>query len=114
MSEPERWPEVMRWTYGTMVPTYFLCMCVGYYAYGDFAQSNINRNFPRGVGNVMSMGTQLAYTFYLIFYTNIVNMMRVEMTLLVRNNEQRTTNNDEVSLPSPPRPSPGCVQVELG
>ena len=28
------------------------------------------------------MGIQLSYTFYLIFYTNIVNMMRVEMSVL--------------------------------
>ena len=28
MSQPRRWPEVMRWTYATMVPVYFVCMCV--------------------------------------------------------------------------------------
>jgi hypothetical protein len=34
MREPKRWPQVMNWSYGVMAPTYLVCMCLGYYAYG--------------------------------------------------------------------------------
>jgi hypothetical protein len=46
MKEPEKWPIVMKWTYGIIVPMYLACCFVGYYAYGGYAQANLNLNFP--------------------------------------------------------------------
>ena len=79
MKSPKQWPAVMGWTYAAMVPIYIVCMIPGYYAYGDFAQANINLNFPDNWVNTASVALQLLQCYYLIFYTNVVVVMAVEI-----------------------------------
>ena len=81
MKNPKSWPSVMRWSYAIMAPCYLACMCLGYYAYGDFAQANINLNFPNNWVNTVSIALQLLQCYYLIFYTNVVLVMGLEMEL---------------------------------
>ena len=69
----------MNWSYAIMAPCYMACMCLGYYAYGDFAQANINLNFPNNWVNTVSIALQLLQCYYLIFYTNVVLVMGLEM-----------------------------------
>ena len=48
---------------------------------GDFAQANINLNFPNNWVNTVSITLQLLQCYYLIFYTNVVLVMGLEMDL---------------------------------
>jgi len=78
MERPEQWPSVMNWTYSIMIPMYFLCSLLGYYAYGDFSNANINLNFPSNHINTVSIIVQLVFTYYCIFCTSLVIMLQVE------------------------------------
>jgi len=81
MKDPSEWPQVMNTVYGTMVPIYIAVMYWGYKAYGDFAKGNINLNFRRNFGNVLSMLMQTVQCYYGVFFTNIALMMHVETAL---------------------------------
>ena len=56
-------------------------MTLGYYAYGSFVNANVNLNFPNNGVNVFSLVTQLLQCYYLVFYTNVVLVMGLEMRL---------------------------------
>ncbi len=51
MASPREWPRVMRMTWVVLVPLYWGCGILGYAAYGDYAQANLNLNFPDGEQN---------------------------------------------------------------
>lgn len=59
MAEPSKWRRVMQLTYAAVIPLYFSVGLLGYGAYGDFAQANINLNFPQNLMNMLSLGVQL-------------------------------------------------------
>lgn len=46
MKQPERWPEMVNWMYGMVVPSYLFAGFVGYAAYGGYSQANLNLNYP--------------------------------------------------------------------
>eukprot|EP00242_Pyramimonas_sp_CCMP2087_P015591 CAMPEP_0198202528 /NCGR_PEP_ID=MMETSP1445-20131203/5701_1 /TAXON_ID=36898 /ORGANISM="Pyramimonas sp., Strain CCMP2087" /LENGTH=561 /DNA_ID=CAMNT_0043873495 /DNA_START=248 /DNA_END=1933 /DNA_ORIENTATION=- len=81
MKEPEKWPIVMNWTYGIIVPMYLACSFVGYYAYGGYAQANLNLNFPDNWINTFSLLVQLPSCLYLIYFTNLVLVLQIELAL---------------------------------
>ena len=49
-------------SYSIILPMYFLCAGLGFYAYGTFANANINVNFPDNTMNIMSIVVQLIFT----------------------------------------------------
>jgi len=53
-----------------------------YYAYGSFANANINLNFPDNAANTISILVQLAFTYYCIFATSLVIMLQIEVLVL--------------------------------
>jgi len=59
MRSPNKWPQVMAWTYAVATPLYWACGVLGYYAYGDYSLANINLNFPRNGPNTLSIVVQL-------------------------------------------------------
>jgi amino acid permease len=59
MRNPSSWPTVMHWTYGLVLPLYWVCGVLGYYAYGDYSLANINLNFPKNNANLASISVQL-------------------------------------------------------
>ena len=78
MAEPSRWPEVMKVTYLTAVPLYFVCGLLGYYAYGDFALANLNLNFPDNLANRLSIGVQLVAELFFVLDSDLVGVFRPE------------------------------------
>mgnify|MGYP006110475699 CR=1 FL=1 len=55
-------------------------MCLaGYAAYGGFSQANLNLNFPNNWMNVVSLLMQLPACLYLIYFTNLVLVLQVEI-----------------------------------
>ncbi len=76
---PEKqWKRCLGWTYGLVVPMHAACAYLGYYAYGDFAQANINLNFPNNAINRLSIVMQLCLCYYLAYFTNLVLLLQVE------------------------------------
>ena len=57
------------------------CVCSGYYAYGDFANANLNLNFPRNGPNLASIGVQMLQELYFLYSTNLVLMLAIELGL---------------------------------
>jgi len=81
MAVPSRWPRVMRLTYAAVLPLYWGCGLLGYYAYGDFANANININFPPNGPNFASIGVQMVQELYFLYSTNLVLMLAIELAL---------------------------------
>ena len=63
------------------VPLYWLCGLVGYYAYGDFSQANINLNFPDNAANKLSIAVQAAQEFFFILDSDLVVMLAIELAV---------------------------------
>ena len=59
MQSPSSWSRVLRLTYAAVLPLYFACGLLGYAAYGDFANANINVNFPDNLANQASIVVQM-------------------------------------------------------
>ena len=59
MRSPSSWSRVLRLTYAAVLPLYFACGLLGYAAYGDFANANINVNFPDNLANQASIVVQM-------------------------------------------------------
>jgi hypothetical protein len=59
MKSASSWPRVLRLTYAAVLPLYFACGMLGYAAYGDFANANINVNFPDNLANQASIVVQM-------------------------------------------------------
>jgi len=59
MKSASSWPRVLRLTYAAVLPLYFACGVLGYAAYGDFANANINVNFPDNLANQASIVVQM-------------------------------------------------------
>ena len=81
MADARQWPKVMRLTYGVALPLYWGCGLLGYAAYGDFAQANINLNFPENGANVASLWVQLLQEVYFMLSTNLVMVLAIEIHL---------------------------------
>ena len=81
MADARQWPRVMRLTYGVALPLYWGCGLLGYAAYGDFAQANINLNFPENGANVASLWVQLLQEVYFMLSTNLVMVLAIEIHL---------------------------------
>ena len=79
MATPSHWPKVMRLTYAAVLPLYFACGLLGYAAYGDFANANINLNFPANPANQASILVQMVQEVYFLLSTNLVLMLAVEL-----------------------------------
>jgi solute carrier family 36 (proton-coupled amino acid transporter) len=82
MEDPKEWPKVMYWSYGIILPMYFLCAFMGFFAYGTFANANINVNFPDNTMNHISIVVQLIFTYYCIFSSSLVVMLYIEVDFL--------------------------------
>lgn len=108
MREPHRWPSVMRWMYAGLVPVYVVCSIVGYAGYGQFAQANINLNFPKNWVNGVSITLQLLQCYYLIFYTNVVLVLMVETRWGI---DPTKTWHPRVSLPVIGSTSPAVARL---
>ena len=72
MKRPSSWRAVIAATYAVTVPMYWACGLVGYAAYGDYAQANINLNFPPNTLNRVSIGVQLAQEVFFVLESNLV------------------------------------------
>ena len=72
-------PRVMARTYAAVVPLYGACGLLGYYAYGDFANANINVNFPPNGPNLASILVQMVQELYFLYSTNLVLHLAVEL-----------------------------------
>ena len=81
MRQPSQWGQVMHYTYAVALPLYWGCGLLGYYAYGDFAQANINLNFPLNGANTMSVAVQVVQELYFILSSNLVMMLSIELAL---------------------------------
>lgn len=81
MREPSGWARVLRLTYAAVLPLYFACGLLGYAAYGDFANANINANFPPNLANHASILVQMAQEVYFLLSTNLVIMLAVELAV---------------------------------
>ena len=64
-----------------VLPLYFVCGLLGYAAYGDFANANINVNFPPNAANRASILVQMAQEVYFLLSTNLVVMLAIELHL---------------------------------
>ncbi|KAL1504704.1 hypothetical protein AB1Y20_008483 [Prymnesium parvum] len=81
MADPSQWGYVMQLTYGVVIPLYFSVGLLGYAAYGDFAKSNINLNFPHNLMNVVSLGLQLVQEVFFVLDSNLVLLLAIELRL---------------------------------
>jgi len=81
MVEPERWPEVMNWSYFISVPVYLFVGAIGYAAYGDATKADINLNFPNDIGNALSIAFQFGQCYYAVFFCNVALCSRIEILL---------------------------------
>lgn len=81
MVEPERWPEVMNWSYFISAPVYLFVGALGYAAYGDNTKADINLNFPNDIGNALSIAFQFGQCYYAVFFCNVALCSRIEILL---------------------------------
>jgi len=81
MTAPSRWPRVMRNTYAEVIPLYWACGLLGYYAYGESANANINANFPPNLPNFASIAVQMVQQVYFLYSTNLVLMLAIELAV---------------------------------
>ena len=84
-----------------VLPLYFVCGLLGYAAYGDFANANINVNFPDNLANQASIVVQM-----------------VQEVRLLRSTRPRRHHPNRTLTPTPhpnpnlnphPHPSPGLL-----
>ncbi len=81
MQEPERWPEVMNWSYSISVPVYLFVGALGYRSYGQATEADINLNFPNDFGNALSIAFQFGQCYYSVFFCNVALCSRFEIML---------------------------------
>ena len=81
MAQPQRWPRVMAYTYAFTVPLYWVCGLLGYYGYGDFAQANINLNFPDNAANRLSIAVQAVQELFFVLDSDLVVMLAIELAV---------------------------------
>jgi hypothetical protein len=81
MAAPSKWPSVMRATYAVAIPTYWITGEVGYAAYGDFANTNINLNAPDNLANRLSLAVQMAQELFFVLESNLVVVLAAELAL---------------------------------
>jgi amino acid permease len=81
MQEPERWPEVMNWSYFISAPVYLFVGALGYRSYGASTEADINLNFPNDFGNALSIAFQFGQCYYAVFFCNVALCSRFEVML---------------------------------
>lgn len=81
MQEPERWPEVMNWSYYISAPVYLFVGALGYISYGANTEADINLNFPNDFGNALSIAFQFGQCYYAVFFCNVALCSRFEIML---------------------------------
>ena len=80
MQEPERWPEVMNWSYSISVPVYLFVGALGYRSYGQATEADINLNFPT-ICNALSLWCSFGQCYYSVFFCNVALCSRFEIML---------------------------------
>lgn len=81
MREPEDFSGVLKWTYGFVMATYVICGYLGYWAYGQAVNANVNLSWPENPMNIVSISIQLVVCYYCVYLTNAVLMLNIEMGL---------------------------------
>lgn len=79
MAAPRRWPRVMAITYSFTLPLYWMCGLLGYYAYGNFANANVNLNFPDNFANRLSVAVQAMQELFFVLDSDLVVMLAIEL-----------------------------------
>ena len=68
-------------TYSVVIPLYWGCGLLGYYAYGEFADANINLNFPANAPNYASIVVQMVQELFFLYSTNLVLFLAIELAV---------------------------------
>ena len=108
MRSPSSWSRVLRLTYAAVLPLYFACGLLGYAAYGDFANANINVNFPDNLANQASIVVQMVQEVRLLRSTWPRHHARLTLTpsFTPRHSPLATRHSP---LTTQPPPSPGVL-----
>ena len=109
MRSPSSWSRVLRLTYAAVLPLYFACGLLGYAAYGDFANANINVNFPDNLANQASIVVQMVQEVRLLRSTWPRHHARLTLTptFTTRHSPLATRHSPLTTQPLPsPSPSP--------
>lgn len=80
MKKPKDFTKVLKWTYAVVMIQYIVCGYLGFYAYGSSVNANINLSWPYNQLNVASIIVQLVVCYYLVYLTNAVLMMNIEIS----------------------------------
>mmetsp|Transcript_1587 Transcript_1587/g.5516 ORF Transcript_1587/g.5516 Transcript_1587/m.5516 type:complete len:729 (+) Transcript_1587:142-2328(+) len=81
MQNTDGWPLVMHVTYLFVLPLYLVSGLVGFYAYGTFANANINVNWPDNPANKVSILANMLNFGYTLIISTLLQVLQVEIAL---------------------------------
>ena len=103
MRRPQDFSLVLKLTYAFVGVTYAICAYLGYWAYGEAVQANINLSWPANPMNVVSISIQLAVCYYCVYLTNAVLVLNIEQGLLGDELRDGGTKAETSTFPRPRR-----------
>ena len=110
MQSPSSWSRVLRLTYAAVLPLYFACGLLGYAAYGDFANANINVNFPDNLANQASIVVQMVQEVRFLRSTRPRHHAHLTPHPHLHHSPFTTHHSPLTTQPPPsPPPSPGLL-----